>query len=148
MKFNKLEPALEYIRQQGTPIVIKADGLAAGKGVIVAQSLPEAEDAVRGMLNEGTFGAAGEQIVVEEFLTGEEASFIAIVDGNTILPLATSQDHKARDNGDLGPNTGGMGAYSPAPVVTPQISQRIMVEVMQPVVDGMRKDGCPYFGFL
>jgi phosphoribosylamine--glycine ligase len=146
--FNKLEPALEYIRQQGTPIVIKADGLAAGKGVIVAQSLSEAEDAVRGMLNEGTFGAAGEQIVVEEFLTGEEASFIAIVDGNTVLPLATSQDHKARDNGDLGPNTGGMGAYSPAPVVTPQISQRIMVEVMQPVVDGMRKDGCPYFGFL
>jgi phosphoribosylamine--glycine ligase len=146
--FNKLEPALEYIRQQGTPIVIKADGLAAGKGVIVAQSLSEAEDAVRGMLNEGAFGAAGEQIVVEEFLTGEEASFIAIVDGNTVLPLATSQDHKARDNGDLGPNTGGMGAYSPAPVVTPQISQRIVAEVMQPVVDGMREDGCPYFGFL
>ena len=99
-------------------------------------------------LNEGAFGAAGEQVVVEEFLTGEEASFIAMVDGNTVLPLATSQDHKARDDGDLGPNTGGMGAYSPAPVVTPEISQRIMAEVMQRAVDGMRKDGCPYFGFL
>jgi phosphoribosylamine--glycine ligase len=146
--FNELEPALEYLKEQGTPIVIKADGLAAGKGVIVAQSMSEAEDAVRGMLSEGNFGAAGERIVIEEFLAGEEASFIAMVDGLTVLPLATSQDHKARDNGDLGPNTGGMGAYSPAPVVTPEISKRIMAEVMQPVVDGMRKDGCPYFGFL
>jgi phosphoribosylamine--glycine ligase len=146
--FNALEPALEYIREQGTPIVIKADGLAAGKGVIVAQSQSEAEEAVRGMLDEGAFGAAGEQIVIEEFLTGEEASFIAMVDGKTVLPLATSQDHKARDDGDLGPNTGGMGAYSPAPVITPEISQRIMVEVMQRTVDGLRKDGCPYFGFL
>jgi phosphoribosylamine--glycine ligase len=146
--FNELEPALEYLKEQGTPIVIKADGLAAGKGVIVAQSLSEAEDAVRGMLSEGNFGAAGERIVIEEFLAGEEASFIAMVDGRTVLPLATSQDHKARDNGDLGPNTGGMGAYSPAPVVTPDISKRIMAEVMKPVVDGMLKDGCPYFGFL
>jgi phosphoribosylamine--glycine ligase len=146
--FNELEPALEYLKEQGTPIVIKADGLAAGKGVIVAQSMSEAEDAVRGMLSEGNFGAAGERIVIEEFLAGEEASFIAMVDGRTVLPLATSQDHKARDNGDLGPNTGGMGAYSPAPVVTPDISKRIMAEVMKPVVDGMLKDGCPYFGFL
>ena len=146
--FNELEPALEYVRRQPSPIVIKADGLAAGKGVIVAQSLSEAEDAVRSMLSDGAFGAAGEQVVVEEFLTGEEASFIAIVDGRTILPLATSQDHKARDDGDLGPNTGGMGAYSPAPVVTSKISRRIMIEVMQRAVDGMREDGCPYFGFL
>lgn len=146
--FSELEPALDYIRQQGAPIVIKANGLAAGKGVIVAQSLSDAEEAVRGMLSEGAFGAAGEQVVVEEFLAGEEASFIGIVDGKSVLPLATSQDHKARDNGDLGPNTGGMGAYSPAPVVTPEISQRIMAEVMQRTVDGMREDGCPYFGFL
>jgi phosphoribosylamine--glycine ligase len=146
--FSEPEPALEYIRQQGTPIVIKANGLAAGKGVIIAQTFSEAEDAVRGMLDEGAFGTAGEQIVVEEFLTGEEASFIAMVDGHTVLPLATSQDHKARDDGDLGPNTGGMGAYSPAPVVTPEISKRIMTDVMQRTVDGMREDGCPYFGFL
>lgn len=146
--FSELEPALDYIRRQGAPIVIKANGLAAGKGVIVAQSLSDAEEAVRGMLSEGAFGAAGEQVVVEEFLAGEEASFIGIVDGKSVLPLATSQDHKARDNGDLGPNTGGMGAYSPAPVVTPEISQRIMAEVMQRTVDGMREDGCPYFGFL
>jgi phosphoribosylamine--glycine ligase len=146
--FTALEPALAYLRQQGPPIVIKADGLAAGKGVIVSQSLAEAESAVRGMLQEGAFGDAGERVVIEEFLAGEEASIIALVDGLHILPLATSQDHKARDDGDTGPNTGGMGAYSPAPVITPEISERIMAEIMQPTVDGMRADGCPYTGFL
>jgi phosphoribosylamine--glycine ligase len=146
--FSELDPALDYIRQQGAPLVVKADGLAAGKGVIVAQTIPEAEDALRGMLHEGSFGAAGERVIIEEFLCGEEASFIAMVDGHTILPLATSQDHKARGDGDSGPNTGGMGAYSPAPVITPKISKRIMAEIMQPTIDGMRKDGCPYFGFL
>ena len=146
--FTALEPALAYLRQQGAPIVIKADGLAAGKGVIVSQSLAEAERAVRGMLQEGAFGDAGERVVIEEFLAGEEASIIALVDGLHILPLATSQDHKARDDGDTGPNTGGMGAYSPAPVITPEISERIMAEIMQPTVDGMRADGCPYTGFL
>ncbi len=146
--FSELGPALDYIREQGAPIVVKADGLAAGKGVIVAQTVAEAEAAVRGMLTEGAFGAAGEHVVIEECLDGEEASFIAMVDGRSILPLATSQDHKARDNGDSGPNTGGMGAYSPAPVITSAISQRILDEIMQPTVDGMRKDGCPYIGFL
>jgi phosphoribosylamine--glycine ligase len=146
--FTALEPALAYLRQQGAPIVIKADGLAAGKGVIVSQSLAEAESAVRGMLQEGAFGDAGERVVIEEFLAGEEASIIALVDGLHILPLATSQDHKARDDGDTGPNTGGMGAYSPAPVITPEISERIRAEIMQPTVDGMRADGCPYTGFL
>lgn len=146
--FSELGPALDYIREQGAPIVVKADGLAAGKGVIVAQTVAEAEAAVRGMLTEGAFGAAGEHVVIEECLDGEEASFIAMVDGRAILPLATSQDHKARDNGDSGPNTGGMGAYSPAPVITSAISQRILDEIMQPTVDGMRKDGCPYIGFL
>jgi phosphoribosylamine--glycine ligase len=146
--FSELEPALDYVRKQGAPIVIKADGLAAGKGVIVAQTVAEAEDAVRGMLTEGDFGEAGQRVVIEECLIGEEASFIAMVDGNVILPLATSQDHKARDNGDEGPNTGGMGAYSPAPAVTPEISRRIMTEVMQPAVEGMKKDNCPYVGFL
>jgi len=146
--FTALVPALDYIREMGTPIVIKADGLAAGKGVIVAQTIREGEDALRGMLQEGSFGVAGQRVVVEEFLSGEEASIIAIVDGRTIMPLATSQDHKARDDGDAGPNTGGMGAYSPAPIVTPEISSRIMAEIMQPTVDGMQKDGCPYFGFL
>ena len=146
--FSEAEPALDYIREQGAPIVIKADGLAAGKGVIVAQTLSEAEEAARGMLSEGAFGEAGERIVVEECLVGEEASFIAMVDGLSVLPLATSQDHKARDDGDSGPNTGGMGAYSPAPAVTPDITRRIMTEIMQPVVDGMIEDGSPYFGFL
>jgi len=147
-EFTELEPALHYIRKQGAPIVVKADGLAAGKGVIVAHTVEEAEAAARDMLQAGSFGAAGNKIVVEEFLTGEEASFIAIVDGETILPLATSQDHKARDNGDTGPNTGGMGAYSPAPVVTPEIYARIMTEVMEPTVAGMQSDGMPYTGFL
>ncbi len=146
--FTDLEPALAYIRKQGTPIVIKADGLAAGKGVIVAMTLEEAEAAATDMLDGGSFGAAGRRIVVEEFLEGEEASFIIVTDGETVLPLATSQDHKARDEGDTGPNTGGMGAYSPAPVVTPQIERRIMDEVINPTLDGMRTDGSRYLGFL
>jgi phosphoribosylamine--glycine ligase len=146
--FTELGPALEYIRAQGAPIVIKADGLAAGKGVIVAHTLEEAEQAATDMLEGGAFGAAGARIVVEEFLSGEEASFIVITDGTAILPLATSQDHKARDEGDTGPNTGGMGAYSPAPVVTPEIESRIMNEVIRPTLEGMRADGHPYLGFL
>ena len=146
--FSELEPALAYIREQGAPIVIKADGLAAGKGVIVATTLAEAEQAATDMLTGGTFGTAGATIVVEEFLDGEEASFIVVTDGDSILPLATSQDHKARDEGDVGPNTGGMGAYSPAPVVTPDIEQRIMQEVIWPTLEGMRADGHPYLGFL
>ncbi len=146
--FSDLDGALAYIREQGAPIVIKADGLAAGKGVIVAQTLEEAEQAATDMLAGGSFGEAGARIVVEEFLDGEEASFIVITDGTTILPLATSQDHKARDEGDVGPNTGGMGAYSPAPVVTPEIEARIMDEVIRPTLEGMRADGHPYLGFL
>ena len=146
--FSELEPALDYIREQGAPIVIKADGLAAGKGVIVAMSLEEAEQAATDMLSGNKFGDAGARIVVEEFLDGEEASFIVITDGDTVLPMATSQDHKARDEGDVGPNTGGMGAYSPAPVVTPDVEARIMNEVIRPTLDGMKKDGAPYLGFL
>jgi phosphoribosylamine--glycine ligase len=146
--FSELQPALDYIREQGAPIVIKADGLAAGKGVIVAETLEEAEAAATDMLSGGRFGSAGSRIVVEEFLAGEEASFIVITDGETILPLATSQDHKARDEGDTGPNTGGMGAYSPAPVVTAQIEARIMDEVIRPTLAGMRADGINYLGFL
>ena len=130
--FSDLDAALNYIRKKGAPIVIKADGLAAGKGVIVAMSLEEAEAAATDMLAGNKFGDAGARIVVEEFLDGEEASFIVITDGDAILPLATSQDHKARDEGDVGPNTGGMGAYSPAPVVTPDIEARIMNEVIRP----------------
>ncbi|MGI9330017.1 MAG: phosphoribosylamine--glycine ligase [Gammaproteobacteria bacterium] len=146
--FSGTAAALTYLHRCGTPIVIKADGLAAGKGVIVAHDLETAEAAIRSMLDEGKFGDAGAQLVIEEFLQGEEASFIALVDGKNILPLATSQDHKARDNGDTGPNTGGMGAYSPAPVVTPEIEARIMHEVMEPAVAGMAADGYPYVGFL
>jgi phosphoribosylamine--glycine ligase len=146
--FTELEPALAYIREQGAPIVIKADGLAAGKGVIVAMTLHEAEQAATDMLAGGSFGDAGARIVVEEFLEGEEASFIVITDGDIILPMATSQDHKARDEGDTGPNTGGMGAYSPAPVVTPEIEARVMDEVIRPTLDGMKADGNPYLGFL
>ena len=146
--FSELEPALKYIREQGAPIVIKADGLAAGKGVIVAMTLQEAEAAATDMLSGNNFGDAGARIVVEEFLDGEEASFIVITDGDTILPLATSQDHKARDEGDVGPNTGGMGAYSPAPVVTPEIETLIMDEVIRPTLAGMKEDGNPYLGFL
>ncbi|MDJ0750875.1 MAG: phosphoribosylamine--glycine ligase [Woeseiaceae bacterium] len=146
--FSDLADALAYIREQAAPIVIKADGLAAGKGVIVAQTLEDAEQAATDMLAGGSFGDAGAKIVVEEFLDGEEASFIVVTDGKTILPLATSQDHKARDEGDVGPNTGGMGAYSPAPVVTTEIESRIMDEIIKPTLVGMREDGHPYRGFL
>ena len=146
--FSDLDDALAYIRQQGAPIVIKADGLAAGKGVIVAQTLDEAEQAATDMLAGNKFGDAGARIVVEEFLDGEEASFIVITDGISVLPMATSQDHKARDEGDVGPNTGGMGAYSPAPVVTPEVEQRIMELVIRPTLDGMKADGNNYVGFL
>ncbi|MEW5974118.1 MAG: phosphoribosylamine--glycine ligase [Pseudomonadota bacterium] len=145
--FTELNPALDYIHDRGAPIVIKADGLAAGKGVVVAMTQAEACDAVRDMLG-GQFGQAGARVVIEEFLDGEEASFICMVDGQNILPMATSQDHKRRDDGDKGPNTGGMGAYSPAPVVTPEIEARIMREVMEPTVRGMALDGLPYTGFL
>jgi phosphoribosylamine--glycine ligase len=146
--FSELEPALAYIRQQGAPIVIKADGLAAGKGVIVARTVADAEAAATEMLSGGKFGEAGARIVVEEFLDGEEASFIVVTDGEHVLPMATSQDHKARDEGDVGPNTGGMGAYSPAPVVTPEVEDRIMNLVIRPTLEGMRTDGNNYSGFL
>ncbi|GMQ92324.1 MAG: phosphoribosylamine--glycine ligase [Gammaproteobacteria bacterium] len=146
--FTDATAAINYIKQRGTPIVIKADGLAAGKGVILAETENQAIAAVENMLSGNVFGEAGHRVVVEEFLKGEEASFICMVDGEHILPLATSQDHKARDNGDKGPNTGGMGAYSPAPVVTEDMHQRIMAEVIGPTVKGMAKDGFPYTGFL
>lgn len=146
--FTEVEAAIAYIRKQGAPIVVKADGLAAGKGVILAQTEQEAITAVHDMLAGNAFGAAGSRVVIEEFLRGEEASFIVMVDGEHILPMASSQDHKARDNGDLGPNTGGMGAYSPAPVVTPAMHARIMREVIEPTVRGMAADGIPYTGFL
>ncbi|MCP3675339.1 MAG: phosphoribosylamine--glycine ligase [Gammaproteobacteria bacterium] len=146
--FTDIEAAKAFVIEQGTPIVIKADGLAAGKGVIIAENQAEAFAAIEDMLEGNRFGDAGHRVVVEEFLKGEEASFIVMVDGKNILPLATSQDHKARDNGDLGPNTGGMGAYSPAPVVTDEIFQRVMKEVIEPTVDGMAKEGNSYVGFL
>jgi len=146
--FTEVEPAAAYIKQQGAPIVVKADGLAAGKGVIVAETEQQAIDAVEDMLSGNAFGDAGSRVVIEEFMVGEEASFIVMVDGENILPLATSQDHKARDNGDQGPNTGGMGAYSPAPVVTDSVYQRIMQQVIEPTVKGMAADGRPYTGFL
>ncbi|MGZ5070007.1 MAG: phosphoribosylamine--glycine ligase [Methylobacter sp.] len=146
--FTDKQQAIDYIKQQGAPIVVKADGLAAGKGVIVAQTEQEAIAAVEDMLSGNVFGEAGSRVVVEEFLTGEEASFIVIADGKHALPMATSQDHKARDNGDKGPNTGGMGAYSPAPVVTPEVHQRVMCEVIDPTLKGMAEDGLPYTGFL
>jgi phosphoribosylamine--glycine ligase len=146
--FSDQALAIAYIKDQGAPIVVKADGLAAGKGVIVAMTEQEAIDAVTDMLSGNAFGEAGHRVVIEEFMTGEEASFIVMVDGENILTLATSQDHKARDNGDQGPNTGGMGAYSPAPVVTPEIHDRIMAEVIEPTVKGMADDGRPYTGFL
>jgi phosphoribosylamine--glycine ligase len=146
--FNDLDQAIAYIKQQGAPIVVKADGLAAGKGVILAQTEAEAIAAVEDMLAGNAFGDAGHCVVIEEFLLGEEASFIVMADGEHILPMATSQDHKARDDGDKGPNTGGMGAYSPAPVVTPAMHQRIMHEVIEPTIRGMQIDGHPYSGFL
>ena len=146
--FTDEDEAIAYLPEPGAPQVIKADGLAAGKGVIIAHSEGEAIAAVRDMLSGNRFGDAGARVVIEEFLSGEEASFICMVDGKNILPMATSQDHKARDNGDLGPNTGGMGAYSPAPVVTPAIHQRIIDEVIRPTVDGMAAEGNDYTGFL
>ena len=146
--FTDTDEATAYIREQGAPIVIKADGLAAGKGVILAQTEAEAITAVTEMLSGNTFGEAGSRVVVEEYLQGEEASFIVMVDGSHCLPLATSQDHKARDNGDTGPNTGGMGAYSPAPVVTPEIHERVMNEVILPTVTGMQAEGNAFTGFL
>ena len=146
--FTDTAEAIAYIRQTGAPIVVKADGLAAGKGVIVAQTEQQAMDAVSDMLSGNSFGAAGHRVVIEEFLQGEEASFIVIADGRHALAMATSQDHKARDDGDSGPNTGGMGAYSPAPVVTPEIHQRVMAEVIMPTLNGMREDGVEYTGFL
>lgn len=146
--FTEIEPALAYVREQGAPIVVKADGLAAGKGVIVAMTLKEAEDAIKDMLSDNVFGEAGSRVVIEEFLEGEEASFIVMVDGASVLPMATSQDHKRVGDKDTGPNTGGMGAYSPAPVVTPEIHNRILEEVIYPTVRGMDAEGAPYTGFL
>ena len=146
--FTEIDLALEYIQSQGAPIVVKADGLAAGKGVIVAMTELEAETAVRDMLAGNAFGEAGHRVVIEDFLEGEEASFIVMVDGKNILPMATSQDHKRAANGDTGPNTGGMGAYSPAPVVTDEVYQRIMQEVIEPTVAGMASEGNDYTGFL
>ena len=146
--FTDVEQAKAYIKQQGAPIVVKADGLAAGKGVILAQTEDEAISAVEDMLAGNAFGDAGHKVVIEELLTGEEASFIVMVDGEHVLPMASSQDHKPRDDGDQGPNTGGMGAYSPAPVVTDAMHERIMNEVIMPTVKGMAEEGYPYTGFL
>jgi len=146
--FTKLQPALDYLRERGAPIVVKADGLAAGKGVVVATTLNEAEAAVTDMLAGNALGAAGARVVIEEFLDGEEASFIVMADGSNVLPLATSQDHKRIGEGDTGPNTGGMGAYSPAPVVDAITHERIMNEVILPTVRGMAAEGTPYTGFL
>jgi len=146
--FTEIEPAADYVKAQGTPIVVKADGLAAGKGVIIAQTEIQAINAINDMLAGNTFGEAGHRVVIEECLAGEEASFICMVDGEQVLPMATSQDHKARDNGDLGPNTGGMGAYSPAPVVSAEIEDHIMQEIIMPTVRGMATEGTHYTGFL
>jgi phosphoribosylamine--glycine ligase len=146
--FTERGPALDYVRSQGVPIVIKADGLAAGKGVVVATTLQAAEDALRGMLDAHAFGDAGARVVIEEYLEGEEASYIVMADGAHALPMASSQDHKRRDEGDLGPNTGGMGAYSPAPVVTPDVEQRILRGIIRPTLRGMAAEGAPFTGFL
>jgi phosphoribosylamine--glycine ligase len=146
--FTDAKAAHDYVNAQGAPIVIKADGLAAGKGVVVAMSLDEAHSAIDSMLSDNKLGSAGARVVIEEFLTGEEASFIVMVDGKNILPLATSQDHKRLLDSDQGPNTGGMGAYSPAPVVTPTIHAKAMREIIKPTVEGMAADGIPYTGFL
>ena len=146
--FSDRDQALAYLDQVGAPVVVKADGLAAGKGVVVADALDQARAAVDAMLGQGQFGSAGQRVVIEEKLLGEEVSFIVLVSGDQVLPLATSQDHKARDDGDRGPNTGGMGAYSPAPIVTAELEQRIMREVIEPTVAGLRAEGLPYVGFL
>jgi len=146
--FTDIDEAIAFIHRHGAPIVVKADGLAAGKGVIIARTVPEAEMAVRDMLAGNVFGEAGHRVVVEEFLTGEEASFIVMADGKHVLPLATSQDHKARDDGDLGPNTGGMGAYSPAPVIDDALHKTAMETVILPTIRGMAEQGMPFTGFL
>ena len=146
--FTDIEPALAYLREKGAPIVVKADGLAAGKGVIVAETLEQAEEAVKDMLSGNAFGDAGCRVVIEEFLAGEEASFIVMVDGKNVLPMATSQDHKRVGDKDTGPNTGGMGAYSPAPVVTQDVHDRVMRDVIYPTVNGMAAEGNDYTGFL
>jgi phosphoribosylamine---glycine ligase len=146
--FTDVDKACAYLDRQQFPLVIKADGLAAGKGVVIAETREEAEAAITDMLANNRFGEAGSRVVIEEFLVGEEASFIVMSDGNSVLPMATSQDHKARDEGDKGPNTGGMGAYSPAPVVTPEIYQTVMNTVIEPTIAGMRADGAPFVGFL
>ena len=146
--FTDLNPAIAYVREHGAPIVIKADGLAAGKGVVVALTLADAELALHDMLGAHSFGDASARVVIEEFLEGEEASYIVMSDGSHALPMASSQDHKRRDEGDLGPNTGGMGAYSPAPVVTPEVEQRILREVIEPTLRGMAAEGAPFIGFL
>lgn len=146
--FSDVDEAIAYLHQMGAPIVIKADGLAAGKGVILAQDMKTAEETVRDMLAGNKFGDAGHRVVIEEFLNGEEASFIVMADGRNILPMASSQDHKAVGEGDTGPNTGGMGAYSPAPVVTPEMHDRIMEEVIRPTILGMASEGNPFTGFL
>ena len=146
--FTEHERAISYVKEKGVPIVIKADGLAAGKGVIVAKTEQEAFEAIDEMLKSNRFGVAGSRVVIEEFLVGEEASFIVMVDGKNVSPMATSQDHKARDNADKGPNTGGMGAYSPAPVVNPSIFDDVMKNIIQKTVDAMSAEGSPYTGFL
>jgi len=146
--FSDPQAARKYINQKGAPIVIKADGLAAGKGVVVAMTVDEAHAAVDMMLSDNKLGDAGARVVIEEFLNGEEASFIVMVDGKHVLPLATSQDHKRLKDNDEGPNTGGMGAYSPAPIVTPALHARVMREIINPTVLGMMKDGIPFTGFL
>jgi phosphoribosylamine--glycine ligase len=146
-RFSEPEAALEYVRSRGAPIVVKADGLAAGKGVVVAQTLAEAEDAIRSMFS-GAFGSAGAEIVIEEFLQGEEISFFALCDGKRALPFASAQDHKRVGDGDTGPNTGGMGAYSPAPIFTPDLQQRVMREVVTPTIDAMAREGAPFKGVL
>jgi len=146
--FTEQESAISYVKEKGVPIVIKADGLAAGKGVIVAKTEQEAIEAIDDMLKGNLFGKAGSRVVIEEFLVGEEASFIVMVDGNNVLPMATSQDHKARDNADKGPNTGGMGAYSPAPVVNPSIFDDVIKSIIKKTVDAMSAEGSPYTGFL
>jgi phosphoribosylamine--glycine ligase len=146
--FTALQPALDHVRRQGAPIVIKADGLAAGKGVVVATTLAEAEHTLRDMLDAHAFGDASARVVIEEFLEGEEASYIVMADGTHCLPMASSQDHKRVGEGDTGPNTGGMGAYSPAPVVTPEVERRIRAEIIEPALRGMAEEGAPFTGFL
>ena len=147
-EFTDATAAKDYLAKQSLPIVIKADGLAAGKGVVIANTLEESNEAIEAMLNQGIHGDAGKKVVIEEFIQGEEVSFICLVDNGTVIPLASSQDHKARDDGDLGPNTGGMGAYSPAPIVTEELHTRILADVIEPTVQGFINSGHPYQGFL